>query len=376
MRDGPEGDMLSWDESVFRNEEVLDVDYIPETFKHRESQMSSLQYCLRPAVRGSRPVNATIRGPPGTGKTTAILKLYGQLEEYPDVYSVRVNCQVNSTRYAVFAKIYQDLFEIAPPSSGKAFKEIFEQVTDHLVDAERALVVALDDVNYLYYENEASDTLYSLLRAHEEHRGAKIGVMVVSSDPDLDVLGELDNRVQSVFHPEEVYFSVYDFTEIHDILSERVRVGFYEGAVPDSVLERVAELTAERGDLRVGIDLLHRAGLNAEMRASRELSVDDVEDAYETSKYVHLSRSLRTLSENERVLLRVVAEHEGERAGAVYDAFKEATGLGYTRYSEIINKLDNLGILQAEYGGLEGRGRSRQLSLAYDAEAVLERLDG
>ncbi len=376
MRDGPEGDMLSWDESVFRNEEVLEVDYVPESFKHRGNQMNSLQYCLRPAVRGSRPVNAIIRGPPGTGKTTAILKLYEQLREFPEVYTVRVNCQMNSTRYAIFAKIYQDLFEIAPPSSGKAFKEIFEQVTDHLVDAGKALVVALDDVNYLYYDNEASDTLYSLLRAHEEYRGAKIGVMVVSSDPDLDVLGELDNRVQSVFHPEEIYFPRYDLTEIHNILAERVRIGFYEGAVPDAVLDRVAELTAESGDLRVGIDLLHRAGLNAEMRASRELSLDDVEDAYETSKYVHLSRSLRTLSDNERALLRVVAEHEGERAGPVYDAFNEETGLGYTRYSEIINKLDNLGILQAEYGGLEGRGRSRQLSLAYDADAVIERLDG
>ncbi len=375
MTDRPEDDMLAWDESVFRDERVLDADYVPETFMHRESQMQNLRYCLRPAVRGARPVNASIRGPPGTGKTTAILKLFEQLEQETDIYAVRVNCQVNSTRYAVFAKIYEEIFEMVPPSSGKAFKELFGQVADHLIDAERVLVVALDDVNYLYYDNEASDALYSLLRAHEEYTGAKIGVMVVSSDPELQVLGELDNRVQSVFHPEEVYFPVYDEPAIIDILQERVNRGFYRDAVPTSVLERVAELTAESGDLRVGIDLLHRAGLNAEMRASREVSVDDVETAYETSKYVHLSRSLQTLGENERALLRVVAEHEGEQAGPVYDAFHEATGLGYTRYSEIINKLDNLGILRAEYADLDGRGRSRALTLAYDADAVIARLD-
>jgi cell division control protein 6 len=142
---------------------------------------------------------------------------------------------------------------------------------------------------------------------------------------------------------------------------------------PDA-LDRVAELTAETGDLRVGIDLLRRAGLNAEMRASRTVSVDDVDEAYEKSKYVHLSRSLENLSDSEAELVRVIAEHEGKQAGDVYEAFREETDLGYTRYSEIINKLDNLGLVEAEYTDVEGRGRSRSLELAYDPQAVIERL--
>jgi cell division control protein 6 len=236
------------------------------------------------------------------------------------------------------------------------------------------LAVALDDVNYLFYENEASDALYSLLRAHEAHSGARIGVIVVSSDLTLDVIEELDGRVQSVFRPEEVYFPVYDVDEIVDILRERVRRGFHDGVVGTQELDRVAELTAESGDLRVGIDLLRRAGLHAEMRASRTVSVEDVEAAYEKSKYVHLSRSLRGLSDRECELVRVVAEHDGDQAGDVYEAFHEETGLGYTRYSEIVNKLDRLGVVDADYAEIEGRGRSRSLSLAYDADAVLERL--
>jgi cell division control protein 6 len=236
-------------------------------------------------------------------------------------------------------------------------------------------MVALDDVNYLFYENEASDTLYSLLRAHEEHAGAKIGVICISSDLDLDVIEELDGRVQSVYRPEEVYFPKYDEPEIVDILSERVERGFREGAVPPTVLDRVAALTAEsNGDLRVGIDLLRRAGLNAEMRASTEVSAEDVEEAYDKSKYVHLSRALRGLSDSEAALVSVIAEHEGDRAGDVYDRFNDETDLGYTRYSEIINKLDRLGIVDAAYTEVDGRGRSRELSLNYDPEAVLERL--
>ncbi|MBV0902409.1 ORC1-type DNA replication protein [Haloarcula salina] len=375
MSDDPEDRMLGWDESVFRDEHVFEIDWLPETFKHRDTQMETLKYALRPAVRGSRPLNVIARGPPGTGKTTATQIMFDELTAQTEVKAVRVNCQMDSTRYAVFSRLFAEIFEYEPPASGISFKKLFSQITDKLVEEDEVLVVALDDVNYLFYENEASDTLYSLLRAHEAHSGAKIGVICVSSDLDLDVIEALDTRVQSVFRPEEVYFNKYGQAEIVDILDERVDRGFNEGVVGPTVLDRVAELTAEQGgDLRVGIDLLRRAGMNAEMRASRSVEPEDVEAAYDKSKYVHLSRRLRELSESEASLVEVIADHDGQRAGDIYEAFTEQTDLGYTRYSEIINKLDQLDIIDADYTNVEGRGRSRELTLNYDADAVLERL--
>jgi cell division control protein 6 len=375
MTDEPEEDMLSWDESVFRDERVLEIDYVPETFLHRESQMQNLKYALKPAVRGSRPLNVMAQGPPGTGKTTAVNILFDELRARTDITPIRVNCQVNSTRYAVFSQLFEGVFNYEPPSSGISFKKLFSQVTDQLVEDDEVLVVALDDVNYLFYESEASDTLYSLLRAHEEQGGARIGVIVVSSDLGLNIIEELDGRVQSVFRPEDVYFPKYDEPEIVEILDERVKRGFQEDVVDAPVLDRVAELTAEQGgDLRVGIDLLRRAGLNAEMRGSRTVDPGDVTDAYEASKYVHLSRRLGGLSDSEAELVAVIAEHEGQQAGDIYEAFHDRTDLGYTRYSEIINKLDQLDIIDADYADVDGRGRSRELTLNYDAEALLERL--
>jgi cell division control protein 6 len=373
--DEPEDGMLSWDETVFRDEHVFEIDYVPETFLHRQTQMENLKYALRPAVRGSRPLNVVARGPPGTGKTTAVLKLFGELRAETEVQAVRVNCQVNSTRYAVFSRLFEDVFEYEPPSSGISFKKLFSQITDRLVERDEVLAVALDDVNYLFYEDEASDTLYSLLRAHEEQGGARMGVICISSDLDLDVIESLDTRVQSVFRPEDVYFPKYDQPEIVDILRERVDRGFNDGVMTAPVLDRVAVFTEDQGgDLRVGIDLLHRAGLNAEMRANREIEMADVEQAYDESKYVHLSRRLQELSETERALLEVIAEHDGERAGEIYDVFNDETGLGYTRYSEVINKLDQIDIMDATYADVDGRGRTRELSLNYNAAAVLERL--
>jgi cell division control protein 6 len=370
-----EEDMLSWDESVFRDEHVFEIDYVPEVFDHRETQLETLTHALRPATRGARPLNVTATGPPGTGKTTAIQKVFGELDAQPGVRAVRVNCQVDSTRYAVFSRIFRALFEYEPPASGISFKKLFGQIAEKLTEEETVLVVALDDVNYLFYENEVSETLYSLLRAHEAHPGTKIGVILVSSDLDLDLIGGLDSRVQSVFRPEEAYFPVYDLREIVDILQHRIEVGFRPDVVPPDVLDRVAELTADTGDLRVGIDLLRRAGLNAERRASRTVEIEDVTQSFDSARHVHLERHLRGLADSEQTLLSVIAETDAERAGAVYEAFREETDLGYTRYTEIVNKLDDLDLIDAEYERLEGRGRSRSLSLAYDESAILELLE-
>lgn len=375
MPDDPDTGMLSWDETVFRNERVFEIDHIPETFKHRDTQVEKLKYALRPATRGSRPLNALIRGPPGTGKTTAIRKLFDELATVSEVSTIRINCQVNDTRYSVFSRLFRHIFEYEPPKSGVSFKKLFSQITDRLVENDEVLIAALDDVNYLYYENEASDTLYSLLRAHEEQGGARIGVIVVSSDPELDPIDELDTRVQSVFRPEKVYFPTYGESEIVDILSERVERGFHDGVLRASELDQVATYTADSGDLRVGLDLLRRAGLNAEMRGSKTIAEQDIEKAYETAKYVHLDHSLQALSESERALLDVIADNEGQRAGNVYDVFHEQTELGYTRYSEILNKLEELGIVETEYANLNGRGRSRAISLAYDSDVIRDRLD-
>jgi cell division control protein 6 len=374
MGGDPDEGLLGWDETVFRDERVFEIDWMPETFKHRDSQVEKLKYAYRPAARGSRPLNVVARGPPGTGKTTAIRKLFDEIEVETDVATVHINCQHDSTRYAIFSRIFEAIFEYEPPASGVSFTSLFEDVTDHLVEEERVLIVALDDVNYLCYENEASDTLYSLLRAHETQGGAKVGVSVVSSDPSLDLMADLDDRVQSVFRPEEVYFPVYGEGEIVDILHERIKRGFVADAVPSTSLDRVAELTAESGDLRVGIDLLRRAGLKAESRGSTTVETEDVEAVYQHSRHVHLSRQLDALSENEEVLVETIANQDGDQAGAVYEAFQEETDLGYTRYSELLEKLEQQGLIETDYADVEGRGRSRSLSLAYDADAVLERL--
>lgn len=373
VRDTDES-ILGWDETLFRNERVLEVDYVPEVVRHRETQLRGLQHALRPAVRGSRPLNVLARGPPGTGKTTAIEHLFSELEDRSGVLPVRVNCQMDTTRYSVFSRVFDGVLNYQPPTSGVSFSTVFEKIASEIVREEQVLVVALDDINYLFYENEASDTLYSLLRSHEAYSGAKIGVITVSSDMELDVVGELDQRVQSVYRPEEVFFPAYDEIEVREILDDRVQAAFYDDAVNPEAIERVASLTTNSGDLRVGIDLLRRAGLKAESDARLTVTVDDVEDAYEKSVAVHFSRRLENLSDDETALVRIIAERTGSQAGEVFEAFHEETDLQYTQFSSYINKLDRSGLIHAEFDGTGDRGRSRNLTTAYEPELVLDEI--
>jgi len=88
--------------------------------------------------------------------------------------------QFNTIR-CIFTDI-QKLIGYAPPASGASFKKIFGDVAKYIVEHEKVLIVALDDINYLFYDTEVNDVLYSLLRAHETHPGARMGVIAILSD--------------------------------------------------------------------------------------------------------------------------------------------------------------------------------------------------
>ncbi len=145
-------DLLSWNQTLFKDSELFELDHVPEHFLHRDAQMQSLLYSVRPALSGGRPLNCLCVGAPGTGKTTAVIKVFEEIEKHtPKIIPVLVNCQAYSTRYAVFSQLFNKLIGYAPPTSGASFKKVFGEVAKYLVENERVLVVALDDMNYLFY---------------------------------------------------------------------------------------------------------------------------------------------------------------------------------------------------------------------------------
>jgi cell division control protein 6 len=366
-------DLLLRDETIFKNEEVFDLDYVPEHVLYRDSQLQALRFNLQPALRGGRPINTLCIGTVATGKTTVVRKIFQALEEETQkVIPVYINCQISSKKYSVVSCVYNRIFGHFPPRSGVSFEKIFTKVVKNLAERKRTVVIALDDIQYLFPEREIDAVLYSLLRAHEYQEGAKIGVFAIYSGERMDY--QLDPRVYSVFMPEEIRFHQYTREEVREILSYRVKEGFYPGVIGDEVLEYVVEAVCSSGDLRVGINLLRRGGENAERRASRKISLEDVEKAYEKSRYVHLSSILGSLRKEEKILLKIICDSEPAKAGDLQKRFLSATGLGYTTFHETLKRLENLKLIKLDFTGKGRKGRSRIPKLRYEKEEILKRI--
>lgn len=370
--------LLMWDETLFRDPEVFEIDYIPEQFNHRDAQIRELAFQVRPGLRGGRPLNTICRGLPGTGKTTSVKKVFAEVEEVTKkLVPVYVNCQIDNTRFAIFSQIYRRVTGHLPPASGTSFKQVIDAIARTVLREEQVLLVALDDANYLLYENEINRVLYPLLRSHEAYPGFRTGVVAIVSDMSVSLQNEVDARVASVFRPTEIYFPPYSEDEVRGILEERIFQGLYPNVLRPGMLDVVVEQTMKNGDLRVGIDLIKRATLNAEKEARRSVEREDICKAYEISRYLHLAFSLRTLKTEEKQLLWQIAEMSAHadremNAGEVYRFAKKQVSVSYTKYYEIIKKFDAMRILNLHYR--QGRGRTRLISLRYDPERVLEHL--
>jgi len=373
-------DLLMWDETLFRDPEVFEIDYVPEQFNYRDDQIKELAFQIRPALRGGRPLNTVCRGLPGTGKTTCVKKLFEEITTTTKkVLPVYINCQIDNTKFAIFSQIYRKLTGHLPPPSGTSFKTIFDAIARMIMKDEIVLLICLDDANYLLYENEINNVLYPLLRSYESFEGTRIGVILILSDMDVDLSRSVDARVSSVLCPTDIYFPPYSEEEVRTIISERVMQGFYPGVISADMMNLVVTQTLKGGDLRVGIDLLKRAALSAERKAKRAIERDDICGAYLMSQYLHLSFSLKSLKAEEREIIKRLAELAKDKkdmiAGEVYKTIRESTEISYTRFYEMVKKFDLMRLIDLEYrSGTGEKGRTRVITLRYDPVKVIEYL--
>ena len=369
-------DILLHDETIFKDVRVFNSDYLPEEFKLRQSQMEEMAFSLRPALHGGKPSNNILLGPPATGKTTAIKKLFemAQLDCEDDIICVYVNCQLHSTKFGIFSQIYKKIFGHNPPETGVPFARIYNKIMNELYDTDKALIVALDDINHLFHGNIISQIFYDILRAHESYEGVRTGIFAVLSDVEFRFI--LDKNVGSIFNAAEINFKPYTYEETYNILKERVNLGFYPNVISNDLLEEITTYTFENGDLRLGIDLLRISGNNAEVRASRRIEYGDVEKAFKVSKSVSLRYILNSLSDKEKTLRRFITRMDKKNitSGQLYEEYNRENKIGYATYNRQINKLEFLRLIDTTYTGSGKKGNSRYINLRFDSKQIQENL--
>ena len=97
---------LSADESLFKNEDALDLEWLPKEIPFRENQQGAVASAIMPLISKRNGKNVFVFGDPGIGKTAAVRWILRDLEETTDeIDPVYINCWQKNTSYKIFVEI-------------------------------------------------------------------------------------------------------------------------------------------------------------------------------------------------------------------------------------------------------------------------------
>jgi|Deesub1362B_J571_1020462.scaffolds.fasta_scaffold00363_5 cell division control protein 6 len=347
--------------NIFRDEGVFDSEYLPEVIHFRDAQLYTLTGNLQPAANGISPVNSLLVCPPSTGKTCVLARVLSNLAGMVDIAHIR--CPVATTSYRVMVRIFESVCGHQAPQTGYPMIKLYDAVCERLLESGKVLIVALDDAGVLDTQT-AGEIFRTLLKAGEEY-AVKIGVVAVSTER----IG-LDSAISAVFQPTEIHFPLYSRNEIRFILAERMRMGFNDGAFSMDAFEKAVNYTFRLSDLRFGISLMKRAGLEAAIRDSSRVEVGDVERACSSGRTEYLLKNLLALTEKERLVLRqIYLSERTPTTGEVFESLQ--SDMGYTSYFVILEKLERLRFVDLVFAR-KGRGNTRLIYRKYGRREMLK----
>ena len=360
------------DQTLFKNFDAFELDYIPDQVLFREEQISELAFRVRPGIFGARPASAICRGPPGTGKTTTVKHLFAEIaESQKRLVPIYVNCQTDHTRYAVFSRIYRQVVGHAPPRTGVAATVLSDAIAASIIKQKIVVLVCLDDFQYLLPEDTANAVLYSLLRMYLNHSDCRVGVILTTSEMTLDLSRVLESGVASSLCADDISFPRYTPDEIREILRIRVREAVWPGVISNEVLDLIVWKTHKAGDLRVGLDLLKRAVLQAERNARSSVVREDILLAYGDARLITLKKTIRLLPPGERALLDLIADTGGGdplTSGELYNRLTDDEEISYTTFYERLKRLAEYGLVNLRIR--QKKGRTSVITPRYEAEEI------
>jgi cell division control protein 6 len=365
---------------LFKDREVLRHDYLPEKLPHREDQIRLLGATVAPVLKDARCSNIFIYGNTGTGKTAVTKYVLSHLEAKAKEYGAPVkfsyvNCRMTGSEYRVFASLSQSV-GMSVPFTGLSVGEVFDRFRTGLDASKTIFIVVLDEVDALI-KNRGDRLLYELTRINETLNKSKVAIIGISNDLRLKEF--LDPRVFSSLSEEELVFRPYDASELHNILLERSKLSFHEGALSDAALNVCSALAAaEHGDARRALDLLRVAGEVAERQGAKMITEEHVREAEKHIEHNRVVEAIKNLTLHSKLVLLSVYRLNKSSAttGEIYDIYNELCGelgaglLTQRRLGTLVNELDAMGILNAKVVSMGRYGRTKKIRLEISRTSI------
>jgi cell division control protein 6 len=342
---------------IFKNEEILSAEYLPDLLPHRENQIKQLANNLLPATRGRKPQNTFLFGSPGIGKTAVTKFVFKQFEEYSGVKTFYINCWEYRSAHAILAKIAIELEALAL-RKGMGKDEILEKIIEGCKKTRKGLVVCLDEVDQLIFAED--EALYDLLRINQYIENP-FGIVFVSNNPY--VFTNVDPRIRSSLNIESIEFRPYSLEEMKDILHVRMRNAFV--AVEEGVLLLAANAAVNNGgDVRIGLECLMKAGRLAEQEHASKVKVEHVKKILPSIKPVKPEILKERITEDERIILEIVKEKREIFSGELYEQYcrKIETPVTERRFRDFVNHLAEVGLVAVRERKRGIKGKTRVIS--------------
>ncbi len=343
--------MLSDSQTLFKDESVLDFDYIPPNITNRDMEIGEIVESIKPLLAGRRPSNLFITGPPGIGKTLTVKHVLATLkEETEDI----VPCYVNNWNFSTYHSVFVELskfFGVPSPRKGVSTDDIAHSILSK-AQYKKGAVMVFDEVD----KAENLDFLYPIL----EGMGKKVCIILISNYSSF--FEKMDPRLLSRLNLSTLNFKEYSYSQIKEILSERVKYAFFPNVLDDDAFKEIVKETNDSKDVRFGISLLLRAGRIAERDASKKITIDHVKEAISELKKSSVDKRIDDLDDKEKILFDLIKKNEGAITGDLYDLFcKEYGTISLRTFRKYLNKLETLSLIRTEQTGAGFRGKSRRV---------------
>ncbi|MBN2229906.1 MAG: ORC1-type DNA replication protein [Candidatus Thorarchaeota archaeon] len=376
--------------SVFKSEQFLSIDYVPESLPHRQSELRTLAQNFKTLINspGRTSHKFIIEGPVGTGKTAVAKRFAEQMVQAAErrninLHNIHINCRVNKTAYLVFLRALRE-FKPEFPRRGHSPEELLQMLVEVLDEEDRYLLLILDELDY-FIRQRGADILYDLTRLTDDQLNARQRVSMIGIGRKIPLDEDiLDSSTLSTLQRNILRFSRYDRDALYDILRNRVEMAFEKSSVMDETIHVIADIAAERGDARYAIELLWRAGKQAD-NDQTDIVVPDYARQAKADTHPELRKEIfSTLSPQHKLLLLATARQLKETRsayvtmGEVEDMYRSSCEeyneepRAHTQIWEWIQDLNAHGIIDTKRSGSGQRGQTTLIGLSEVPAEMLE----
>jgi len=350
------------DSRIFRDKDLFEVDYVPDSILHRDSQIKEIKGILADTIR---PYNIVGLGVFGTGKTATVRHI---CQDLPSGYRlVYVTCSESNTQTKILKAMLADL--------GIPEKDGFPQGHYRgLLEAEMKkhhyIILVLDEVDKLLrHRNSEADDFFYILSRKEEWKN--VVAILLSNRADVEPLlrKRLDPRTLDTFGWKRIEFTQYNAAELSDILEDRTKKGLRDTAWDKGTIAQIA-LISYNQDLgaRGVIDITRRAGLNAESEQHDKITEEDIREASSVDPSMKMIQSLTPII---KALAHSIFLQQPIQTSRLHTEYFQKIAETYGGGQDLdameryLQKLATFGIVTRQRSGLgKGKGTETWLTIA------------